>query len=448
MSLTAIPVARGRVPGLGHLPRLLRDPLGALRSLHTEGPVLRLQVATMPVVLVTSPEAVHEVLVNGKSFNKGRMFERVRSFSGNGLASSDGAYHRRQRRLIQPMFYKERLAGYAETMGKQARALADSWNDGQVIDAYEAMGSYAIDVLTRTLFGADIGRPAIQAVQEDVPLLNSYLLRRAFAPESLDRFPIWKAFDQASARMRAVFDDAIAAARASEPEARGDLLSLLLCARDETGANLTDQEVRDELTTMLFAGSETVVSTLAWTLYHLGQHPEVEQELLAEIGEVIGDDRQITFADVPRLPSVSRVLDEAIRLHGVVATMRRTTEDVTIGGYTIPADTEVLLSLYALHRRPDLYPDPNRFDPSRWLPEQVAARPRQHVVPLGAGAHKCIGDKFAWMEATITLATILPRWQLRSVPGSKPPKEAVAAVAHPVHVPMVIQQRQRDGRPQ
>ncbi|WP_338674715.1 cytochrome P450 [Streptomyces sp. SCSIO 30461] len=447
MSLTAIPVAKGRVPGLGHLPRLLRDPLGALRSLHTEGPVLRLQVATMPVVLVTSPEAVHEVLVNGKAFNKGRMFDRVRSFSGNGLASSDGAYHRRQRRLIQPMFYKERLAGYAETIGKQARALADSWSDGQVIDAHDVMGSYAIGVLTKTLFGADIGAPAIRAVQEDVPLLNSYLLRRAIAPESFDRFPIWKAFDQASARMRAVFDDAIAATRASEPEARGDLLSLLLSARDETGASLTDQEVRDELTTMLFAGSETVVSTLAWTLYYLGRHPEVEQELLAEIDEVIGD-RQITFADVPRLPSVGRVLDEVIRLHGVVATMRRTTEEVTIGGYTIPADTEVLLSFYALHRRPDLYPDPNRFDPGRWLPEETAARPRQHVVPLGAGAHKCIGDKFAWMEATITLATILPRWQLRSVPGSKPPKEAVAAVAHPVRVPMVIRQRQDRGRSQ
>ncbi|MFE7777940.1 cytochrome P450 [Streptomyces sp. NPDC057445] len=441
MSLNAVPGAKGGIPGLGHVPRLLRDPLGVLRSLHAEGPVLRLDIGTMPVIVVTSADTVNEVLVRyARSFVKGRMFERVRPLAGNGLASSDGPYHRRNRRLIQPMFYKERLAGYADVMREHAQILADAWSDGQIIDANKVMGTYAIETLTATLFSTDIGRPAVRSVREDLPVLHKYLLLRALAPKALDKLPIWRAFDRSAARMRAVFDQAIATTRASGPEDRTDLLSLLLSARDDTGAGLTDAEILDELTTMLFAGTETVASILAWALYHLGQHPDVEEELLREIDKVVGD-RAVTIADVPQLPSITRVLDEVIRLHGAVTTMRRTTEEVTIGGYSIPAETEVLLSLYALHRNPDLYPDPDRFDPDRWLPERTAARPREHVVPFGAGAHKCIGDKFAWMEATITLATILPRWQLRSVPGSKPPKEATAAVAHPTRVPMVIHRR-------
>ncbi|WP_332328124.1 cytochrome P450 [Streptomyces sp. WMMC940] len=441
MSLEAIPRAKGRVPGLGHVPRLVRAPLRVLSSLHAEGPVLRLDIGTMPVVMVTSAETVGEVMVKkARSFRKGRLFERVRPLVGNGLANSDGSQHMRNRRLIQPMFYKERLEGYADVMNERARALADSWKDGQVVDVDQAMGTHAIETLAATLFSTDIGAPAVRAVREDLPVILNTMLFRALAPKALDRLPVWRAFDRSAARMRSVIDDVVAATRASDPEGRTDLLSLLLSARDDTGAGLTDEEIRDELTTMLFAGTETTASTLAWALHHLSRRPDVEAALLAEIDEAAGD-RPVTFADVPRLPGITRVLDEVIRLHGVVSLMRRTNEAVTIGGYDIPAETEVLLSLYALHRHPGLYPDPDRFDPDRWLPERVAERPREHVVPFGAGNRKCIGDKFSRLEATITLATILRRWQLRPVPGSKPPREATAAMAHPTRMPMVVRRR-------
>ncbi|MEU2259943.1 cytochrome P450 [Streptomyces sp. NPDC019645] len=443
MSLESIPRAKGRIPGLGHVPRLMRAPLGVLRSLHAEGPVLRLDIGTMPVVMVTSAEAVNEVMVRkARSFRKGRLFERVRPLVGNGLANSDGPGHMRNRRLIQPMFYKERLEGYAHVMSKRAQALADSWSDGQVVHVDQAMGTHAIETLAATLFSTDIGAPAVRSVREDLPVILNSMLLRALAPKALDRLPIWRAFDRSAARMRSVIDDVIAATRASDPEGRTDLLSLLLSARDETGAGLTDEEVRDELTTMLFAGTETTASTLAWALYHLSQRPDVEAELLTEIDKAIGD-RPVTFVDVPHLPGISRVLDEVIRLHGVVSLMRRTNEPVTISGYDIPAETEVLLSLYALHRHPGLYPDPDRFDPDRWLPERVAERPREHVVPFGAGNRKCIGDRFSLLEATITLATVLRQWRLSPVPGSKAPREATAAMAHPTEVPMVV--RRRDG---
>jgi cytochrome P450 len=392
-------------------------------------------------VVVTSAEAVNDLMVKqAKSFVKGRLFDRVRPLVGNGLANSDEPQHMRHRRLMQPMFYKERLASYAEVMSERADKLTDSWTAGQKLDVNQVMTTFAIETLAATLFSADIGRSAVDAVREDLPVILRNMILRALAPQFTDNWPIWKKFDTAAARMRAVIDEVITATRASAPEGRSDLLSLLLSARDDTGEGLTDEQIRDELTTMLFAGSETVASTLSWALHHLAQRPDVEQQLLAEIDRVVGTGK-VTFEHVPQLPSITRVLDEAIRLHGVVTLMRRTTEPVSIAGYELPADTEVLMSLYALHRNPDLYPDPNRFDPDRWLPEQVAARPREHAVPFGAGNRKCIGDRYAWMEATIALATILPRWKLRPIPGGKPPREATAAMAHPTRMPMIVQPR-------
>ncbi|WP_406301168.1 cytochrome P450 [Streptomyces sp. NBC_00885] len=440
-SLTAIPSAKGSIPGLGHVPRLMRDPLAVLRSLHAEGPVLRLDIGPMPIVVVTSAATVNEVMVKqAKAFRKGRLFDRVRPLVGNGVGTADGPTHIRNRRLIQPMFYKERLAGYAEVMGDRAETLAVSWSAGQQIDVNQVMSRHAIETLAATLFSTDIGRQAVESVREDLPIVLKNMLRRALAPQFMDNWPIWRQFDKSAARMRSVIDDVITQTRASDPEARTDLLSLLLSARDETGAGLTDEEVRDELTTMLFAGSETTASTLAWALHHLAEHPDIEREVLDEIDKAAGN-RPVTFADVPQLPSITRVLDEALRLHGVVALMRRTTEPVTIGGFALQAETEVLISLYALHRNPELYPDPDRFDPDRWLPEQVAQRPREHMVPFGAGNRKCIGDKFSWMEATITLATILPRWKLRPVPGTKAPTEAKSSMAHPTRMPMTVHPR-------
>ena len=343
------------------------------------------------------------------------------------------------------MFYKERIAGYADIMSARAERLAgilERWaadrrrpGDGPL--RHRDPGRHAVQ-------HRHLGRPAVESVREDLPVILKYMLRRALAPKFMDNWPVWREFDRSAARMRSVIDEVIAKTRASGVDSGTDLLSLLLATRDEeTGEGLTDEEVRDELTTMLFAGSETTASTLSWALHHLAEHPEIEQELLDEIDNVVGDG-PVTFADVPQLPSITRVLDEVIRLHGVVTLMRRTTEPVTIGGYLLPAETEVLLSLYALHRHPELYPDPDRFDPGRWMPEQVDQRPRQHVLPFGAGNRKCIGDKFSWMEATITLATILPRWKLRPAPGSRPPTESTSSMAHPTRMPMIVHPRSQD----
>ena len=437
--LTAIPRARGGLPLLGHVLKLKSDPLGFLRSLRETGDLVRVDIGTMPIYVATSASAVNEVMkTKGKYFEKGRLFDRVRPLVGNGLATAGGEVHRRHRRLIQPMFHKERLAMYTEVMSERAQALSDSWTPGQRIDVDQAMSEFTIEALAATLFSADIGRPAVDSVRRDLPIILKNMLLRAASPKILDKLPIWNSFDNAAASMRSVIDNVVATTRANGQPDQADLLSVLLAARDaDTGEALTDEEVRDELVTILFAGTETVASTLAWAFHHLAENPEVEKLLVTEIEDVLGD-RPVTFQDVPRLAAVQRVLDEVIRLHGVVLLMRRALEPIEISGFQIPAGAEVAFSLYALHRDPALYPEPDRFDPERWLPERRAERPREGVVPFGAGNRKCIGDAFAWTEATIALATILRRWKLRPAAGSKTPQEALASMAHPDHVPMEV----------
>ncbi|MFD4243696.1 cytochrome P450 [Streptomyces sp. NPDC058525] len=445
MPLKAVPRAPGGMPLLGHAWKLGRQPLEFLRSLRNVGDLVRVDLGTLPVYVVTSADLVRNVTVTqARAFEKGRLYDRVRTLVGNGLATAGGEVHRRHRRLIQPNFHHSRIVGYADTMSRRALALADSWDHGQRIAVEQVMGELAIEIVAETMFASDIGRPAVEAVRRDLPVILKNMLLRAASPKLLDRLPIPpnRAFDAAAQSMRQVIDDVIASTRRAGQPDQADLLSVLLAARDaDTGEALTDDEVRDELVTILFAGTETTASTLSWAFHEIASHPEVEKQLMAEVDEVVGA-RPVTMEDVPRLAGIRRVLDEVIRLHGVTLLMRRTTEPVELGGFTIPPGTEVAFSLYALHRDPALYENPGRFDPDRWLPERRADLPRDAFVPFGSGNRRCIGDAFAWTEATIVLATVLARWQLRPVPGHTP-REAASAMAHPDHVPMEVVSRCR-----
>lgn len=441
--LQTVPRAPGAVPLLGHALALWRDPLGFVKSLRQHGDLVRIDFGTMPTYVVTSAELVHEVTVRqARSFEKGRFFDRLRPLAGNGLANANGEVHRAHRRLIQPMFSKDRIAAYSEIMRSHAHELADSWQPGQVIDLQHAMAKYSIDTLTSTLFSTDIGLPAVEAIRVNLPVVMKNLLVRAGSPKVLDRLPIRanRDFDVASKALRVVIDEVVANARRSGDTDRGDLLSMLLAAQDaDNGRTLSDVEVRDELSTILYAGVETTAATLAWAFHEVANNPEVEKQLLSEIREVVGD-RPVTIADVPRLEGIRRMLDETIRLHGVTFLMRRTTEPVVLGDTEFPAGTEVGFSLYAIHRDPAVYVNADTFDPDRWLPERRDAIPREAFVPFGAGNRKCIGDQFAWTEATIAIATLLARWQFTPKPGHRP-KEVASAVVHADSIPMTVQPR-------
>ncbi|GAA1501096.1 cytochrome P450 [Kitasatospora kazusensis] len=429
---------------VGHAWPLWRDPLAFLKELRDTGDLARVDIGTMPVVFVNSAELAWEVMVTqAAKFHKGRFFDRLRSLVGDGLATSDGPVHRQHRRLMQPMFHRERIAGYAELMGRRARELADSWQAGQTLDVGEVMAQWVVTTLAETMFSAEIGKPAAEVVQRNVPIIIENLLIRTLSPRLLDGLPIPanRRFDAATRELHKVIDEVVSAVRQAGDGDQPDLLSTLIAARDaDTGEALTDTEVRDELGTILFAGTETTATTLAWAFHEIARHPQVEKQLLAELDEVVGH-RPVTFEDVTHLPYLRRVIDEVTRLHGVTLLMRRATEPVEIGGVTVPEGTEVAFSLYALHQDPRLFPQPERFDPDRWLPERTeGVNLRQAFLPFGAGNRKCIGDAFSWTEITILLATVLPRWQLQHEPGSTP-REIAAAVPRPDHLSMIVRDR-------
>lgn len=446
--LRTVPRAPGRIPLLGHAWSLWREPYGFVKSLRKAGDLVRIDLGTLPVYFVNDAALAHEVMVTkARSFEKGRFFDRLRSLVGNGLVTADSVTHRRHRRLVQPMFHRARIAGYARIMTEQAQRMTEDWQPGRTVAVDEAVADFVISTLARTMFSGELGRPAEEAVRRNVPVIIETLLLRSASPKLLDRVPIRpnRRFDAAQHELHEVIDGVIAAAREEGDTDQPDLLSTLLAARDaDTGEALTDIEIRDELGTILFAGAETAVSTLAWAFYEIARRPEVEEAVLAEIDTVIGD-RPVTFEDVPKLEYIRRVIDEVVRLHSVTLLMRRSTEYVELGGVTLPPSTEVAFSLYALHQDPRWFPEPQRFDPDRWLPERSGDIPREAFVPFGSGARKCIGDAFAWTEVPILIATVLAHWKLRPAPG-EPPREAISAMPHPDRMPMVVERR-RTGPP-
>ena len=436
-ALHAIPRAPGRLPLVGHVIPLLRQPLDFMQSLRSAGDLVRVDLGTLPVYFVNSADLTHELLVTkGRHMEKGRFFTRARILFGDSLPTAPSHIHRPHRRLMQPAFHRERIAKYARVMADQTRAMTDAWTPGQTVALEEELAAYSVSTMAETMFSTDISRPAVEVMLRDVPLLLRTAMLRTVTPKLLDRLPIPanRKFDQAAARVRKVIDEVIAAYREHDREA-DDLLSTLLAARDsDTGESLSDREVRDELVGILFSGTETTGSTLAWAFHELAAHPEVEDRLVDELRSVVSD-RPVTSEDVPKLEYMNRVVREVSRLHAIPLLMRRVATPVELGGAELPVGTEIAFSLYALHRDPRLYENPERFDPDRWLPERSQGRSRESYIPFGSGSRKCIAEGYASMQIVIALATVLSRWRLEPVPGHSV-REVAAAVSHPDRLPM------------
>ncbi|HWM39616.1 MAG TPA: cytochrome P450, partial [Streptomyces sp.] len=290
---------------------------------------------------------------------------------------------------------------------------------------------------------SSLGRSSVRAVQRILPTILDTMLTRAVMPPALTPVATVR-FHRAARVLRRTIRNVIAQSRRDGESS--SLTARLMAARDpETGQSLTDVDVLDEDATMLFAGTETTASTLAWAMDHLARHPEAEKRMRTEIDRVLGD-RQVTYQDVAKLKFTEAVVQEALRQHGVVLLMRRTHAPVTLSGVRIPAGTEVAFSLYAMHRDPAVYRDPDTFDPDRWSPEGRAAMcPHAHM-PFGAGTRKCIGDRFSVVENVITLATLYQRGRFATVPGRPAPRERLAGLAGPDGVYLSWQPHARSER--
>lgn len=394
-----------------------------LESLREQGDIVRVFFGPLEVYVVLRPELFHEILVRKSgAFRKGRLLDKVRAFLGNGLLTSEGEFHHRQRRLMQPAFHRRKIAEYVNLMRRNAERAIAGWRPGQVVDLQEIVDDLALRNVSEALFSAELGRLAHDEVLRWMRVVMRGAAIQTLAPDLVQRLPTPgnRRFVEANTRFRRVVDEVIRSYR-SDGVDRGDLLSMVLAARDEeTGRGMTDAQARDELQTLLLAGAETTASAMGGLFDEVGRHPAVAKRLHAELDEVLGG-RPLGYDDIARLNYTRAVVDEALRLDlPVWMTMRRTAEEVSLGGTRLPSGAEILLSFPVVHRDPEIYPDPLAFDPDRWLRHRPRDLPPGAYMPFAAGSRKCIGDHFAWMELVVTVAVIGARWRLEPAPGDRP----------------------------
>jgi cytochrome P450 len=373
-------------------------------------------------MLVSHPDAIEDVLVTkARNFTKHFALRMNSMILANGLLTSEGDFWLRQRRLIQPAFSRDRIAGYGAIMVAYAERMAGQWRDGEMRDVHAEMMRLTLEIVAKALFDADVGSEAF-AVGESMEVALDAFLSRLF---SLLPLPRWVPTPRNVRLKRAVrrLDEIIYGLieqRRKSGEDRGDLLSRLLLARDEDdGSRMTDKQLRDELMTLFLAGHETTAIAMSWTWYLLAQHPEVEAKLVAELQSVLGG-RSPTVADLPRLRYAELVMTESMRVFPPVYTIgREPIEDCEVGGYRIPAGTCLLMSQWVMHRRPSYFDEPLQFRPERWQDGLARRLPKYVYFPFGGGPRLCIGNSFALMEAVLLLAALAQRFHFELVPGQE-----------------------------
>jgi cytochrome P450 len=414
---------RSKKPGDQLMP-MSRDPLGYISKIAAEYPDMAyFRLGNQRTFLMSNPEYVHDVLVaNDWNFLKGRGLKRAKKILGNGLLTAEGNFHRRQRRLSQPAFHKQRIAAYAATMSEFAARTRDNWKAGEKRDVAQDMMRLTLAIVAKTLFDADVDKEAKEIGQALGEVLEIFSTFSSPLTDITDKLPLPKNIRAQKGKER--LDETIyriIAEHRKTNEDRGDLLSMLLMAQDEEegSGGMSDDQLRDEVMTLFLAGHETTANALTWTWYLLSQNPDVEARLHAEIDAVLGD-RLATFEDVPNLKYTEMVMTEAMRLYPPVWVMgRRSISGIKIGGYYIPPKSIILLSQYAIHHDKRFYPEPEKFTPERWATEQAKSLPKMAYFPFGGGPRLCIGEQFAWMEGILLIATIAQKWKLRLVPGHK-----------------------------
>lgn len=422
------PGPRPRYPG-EFLVRIRNDRMALLRELSRDyGDVAAFRIGRQQVVMLTHPDDIRDVLVtHGRQFIKGRALERAKLLVGEGILTSEGETHLRQRRLLQPAFHRTRLNGYARQMSAWSARVRDAWQDGATLDVHAEMMRLTLNIVAATLFSAEVDAETEEIAQALDDAFDAFDFGFGLLTPLTDRLPTPRnrRFARARARLDAVIYRLIAERR-REGGDRGDLLSMLLAATDTEGdgGGMTDEQVRDEAMTLFIAGHETTANLLTWTWLCLARHPEAEAALHAELDRVLPGERLPTMEDLPALSYTRHVLAEAMRLYPPAYIIgRRSTAPYRVREYDLPARTIFILPQLFVHRDPRWWPDAERFLPERWaVPDE--SRPKFAYFPFGAGTRICIGEQFAWMEGTLALATLARRWRVR-VPGPDPELEPI-----------------------
>lgn len=441
----------GGVMGLIRVIKLFgSDQLAAMLKLRDQyGPTYSVTVGGERIVVFTQPEHLHAILVEQADvFYKDADYtdeqRGLARFVGQGLLTSDGTLWKKQRKLVAPAFHPKRIAAFAETMTSYTSALVSTWRDGETRDIAEEMAALTIRIVGKTLFDVDAtGENAapvlsvmetIQESQGTVTLMPEWVptpanLRKKRSLRELDRLVY-----------------GIIAERQANEGDRGDLLSMLVAARDEHGQPMDTRQIRDEAVTLFLAGHETTANTLNWTFTLLAQHPEIEAALHAELDSVLGG-RTATLADLEQLKYTEQVIKESMRLYPPAWSVGRVAiEDVQVGEWTLPKGTRAGIFTYMTHRDPAQWEQPERFDPSRFGPDRESKIPKYAYLPFGGGPRVCIGNHFAMMEAKLLLAGIAGRYQLRLTKGHRVEMLPRITLNPKGGLPMVLMERKQEKR--
>jgi cytochrome P450 len=371
-------------------------------------------------LLINHPDLIEDVLVGSSRFYTKHFALRLNPILlGKGLLTSEGGFWLRQRRLVQPAFQRSRIAAYGDVMVSYTQRMLSGWKDGETRDLHAEMMRLTLEIVAKTLFDADVANDA-----GDVgDALETSLFHFSAQFKSLIKLPMFiptpgnLRLKQAVKRLDTIIYRFIEQRRASGQD-RGDLLSMLLHARDEgDGGQMTDKQLRDEMMTLFLAGHETTAITLAWTFYLLAGHPEVENRLLEELRIVLGG-RPPTVADLPRLRYTEWIVMESMRLYPPAYMIgREPIQTVRIGEYDVPSGTTVFMSQWVTHRDPRFFDDPDKFLPERWSSERSKEVPKYAYFPFGGGPRICVGSNFAMMEACLILAAVAQLWHFNLTPG-------------------------------
>ncbi|RAV01374.1 cytochrome P450 [Mycolicibacter senuensis] len=404
-----------------------RRQLREIRQLHTGierlrdagGPVTRVVLApawlSPPLVVVTSPQGAHDVLSSG-DVDRAPAHDEIRHLLGPNLFDLRNEPWLPRRRMLQPLFTKQYVRNYGGHMSQAAEMVASAWRDGSTVDLDAECRKLTLRALGRSVLGVDLDERAA-ALGEPMRITQEYVTDRAFAPVRAPRWlptPARRRARAASATLHRCAHDILQTCRA-DPTRDAPLVRGLMTAVDpETGCGLSDREICDELVVFMLAGHDTTATTLAYALWALGNHPDVQRRVAAEVAALPA--AEITPDDVARLPYTVQVLHEALRLCPPGALNGRTAvRDIAVDGYRVQADSLVGVGVYALHRDPALWERPDQFDPDRFSPENAAARDRWQYLPFGGGPRKCVGDHFAMLEAALALATCVRRCEFSSL---------------------------------
>ena len=403
------------------VPAYFRDPLAYLaRARRERGGFARLPLGPVTPFLVSEPALIEHVLVtDNKSYMKDFFMQLLANEAvGRGLLTSEGDFWRRQRRLAQPAFHRERIAGYATTMIRCAERYADTLRPGQDRPLHRDMMELTLHIVAQTLFGDDEHIPTEEVGASLDVLMAHYADNLLLAFPALRSWPLPanRRFRKAVARLDEILLSMITRRRGSH--GRNDLLAMLLSAQDDDGSRMTDRQLRDEVITLFTAGHETTGLALSYAFFLLSQHPQAAATLQAELRSVLGPERRPpTFADVPALRFCEAVVSETLRLYPPAWIVgREAAVDTTLAGVAIPRGSQVWMSQWVVHRDPALFPDPDKFRPERWLDGLQKRLPRFAYFPFGGGPRLCIGSSFAMVEATLVLATLARRFAFRVTP--------------------------------